>query len=183
MIRWLLPLTMVGCVALSACGWRLQGTDTIALKLGKVYIEGDTYGIIGNKVRTDIINNGTTVTEDKGEADHILWLGNHESETRTASYDYLVRTAENEIIMETIFEVRTPEGQLIYGPARVFAERVYKYDVQRVTESAAQYDLIVKELQQNIAQQIVRRMSAIDPDYITTSDGTRTLRKQVAPPE
>ena len=47
---------------------------------------------------------------------------------------------------------------------RVYAERVYEYDVQGVTNSAAQLSIVSRELQERLAQQIVRRVAAVESD-------------------
>lgn len=177
------PLIIFSALLLSACGWHLQGRESVATELGSVYIEGvEINGVIARTVRTSFLNGGTQVVNNRDEAEFILWIGREKWDIRTASYDFLVRTAEREIIIEAPFEVRTTGGQLIYGPTIVFAERVYEYDVQALTSSAAQQDLIIDELKQNMAHQIVRRVGAIDTAYVTASDGSRTLRTPPSPP-
>lgn len=178
MKRWYLILTLCVSSLLGACGFHLQGKEAAATRLGKIYITGDAVnGVIFRTVKIEILNSGVEVVDHRREADHILWIGRERSELRSASYDFLLRTAENVFIIETRFEVRDGGGELIFGPAAVFAERVYEYDVQGVTSSAAQRDLIEKELRENLGYQIARRIASIDPSFITTSDGRRIPRK------
>ena len=181
MKRWYLIIIFFGVSLLGACGWHLQGKEATGIRLGKIFITGDAVnGVIFRKVQTEILNSGVEVVASRGEANHILWIGREREDSRSASYDFLLRTAENVIIMETQFEVRSSAGELIFGPSAVFAERVYEYDVQGVTSSAAQRDIITKELREELAVQIVRRMSSVNPDFITTSDGRQIPRKSAS---
>jgi len=162
-------LSRLACIAaillLHACGWHLKGTQASHEQLGSVYVSGDGFNsVIIKKVRADLRNSRVEVPEQRGDADHILWIGAEQSILRTASYDALVRAAENTLIMQATYEVRNAEGESLTGPMVVYAERVYEYDVQGVTSSAAQLTIITRELQERLAEQIVRRMAAIDPN-------------------
>lgn len=149
----------------SGCGWQLKGSFDNTDKLGSVYVGGDAVnGVINKTVRTDIRTTGGEVSELRANADYIVWIGEERTRIRPASYDALVRTVENEIIIHATFEVRSAAGELIHGPERVFAERVYEYDVQGVTSSAAQLTIIERELRERLGHQIVRRLAAIDPN-------------------
>ena len=66
-------------------------------------------------------------------------------------------------IVEVTYELRTARGELLSGPQRVFAERLYEYDVQGVVSSAAQLQIIMRELQDRLAEQIVNRLASVDP--------------------
>lgn len=157
-------LLLGGMLLISACGWHLKGDFDNTDQLGTVYIGGDIInGVLNRTVRAEIRAKGSDISDLQADADYVVWIGALETRVRPASYDALVRTVENEIIMYATFEVRSAEGQLILGPERVFAERVYEYDVQGVTSSAAQFTIIERELQERLGHQIARRLAAIDP--------------------
>lgn len=153
-------------VLLVACGWQLKGTQGNYQKLGAVYIAGEGFNesVVIKSVRADLNNSGVEITRNRSEADVVLWISGEESTLRTASYDVLVRAAENTMIMEVSYELRNGEGELISGPATVYAERLYEFDVQGVVSSAAQLSIIVRELQERLAEQIVGRLASVDPD-------------------
>lgn len=157
---------IVGSLLLGACGWQLRGTESNLDHFGTIYLAGGGFNdnIVVKNVRADLHNRGVNVTRLPSEADLILWIGEQKSVQRTASYDVLVRAAENILIMEISYELRTAKGELISGPNRVYAERLYEYDVQGVVSSAAQQQIIVRELQDRLADQIVNRLAAVDPE-------------------
>lgn len=167
----------LACIAfvllLNACGWHLKGTQANQEQLGAVYVTGDAFNsVITKTVRSDLRNSRVEVPIQRGDADYILWIGAEQSTLRTASYDVLVRAAENTLMMQATYDLRNAEGESLTGLITVYAERVYEYDVQGVTSSAAQLSIIMRELQERLAEQIVRRVAAIDPNAIVTdSDG------------
>lgn len=153
---------------LSGCGWGLRGThETPGANLGQIYLTGDTQ--ILHEVRQAMRNSDAVVTNKRSDADYIIWVGDEERERRSASYDVLVRTSEYELIMRADYKVSSGDGFVVAGPGRVFAERVYQFEVDAVTSSAAQEATIEIELRQRLAQQIVRRIAALDPADLATS--------------
>lgn len=165
-------LACIACmVLLSACGWHLKGTQGNHEQLGSIYVTGDAFNsVITKAVRSDLRNSRVEVPQQRGDADYILWIGAEQTNLRTASYDVLVRAAENTLMMQASYDVRNAQGESLTGLVTVYAERVYEYDVQGVTSSAAQLSIIVRELQQRLAEQIVRRVAAVDPDAVVVED-------------
>ena len=154
------------CLVLGACGWQLRGAGSNLDNFGTVYLAGGGLNdnIVVKNVRADLHNRGVNVSRSPVEADLVLWIGEQKSTQRTASYDVLVRAAENIMIMEVTYELRTAKGELLSGPNRVYAERLYEYDVQGVVSSAAQQQIILRELQDRLADQIVNRVASVDPN-------------------
>jgi LPS-assembly lipoprotein len=166
---WLGLLCCAALLQLSACGFQLRGAFQSTDELGKIYIDGGFKNDpVGKSLRHDITAAGGELTDFKGDADYVVWIGNLETEVRAASYDVLVRAVENEIIMRVVFEVRSDEGQRIYGPELIYAERVFEYDVQGVTSSAAQLSIIERELKENMGRQIAQRLAALEPAELDT---------------
>ncbi len=147
---------------LVACGWQLKGANPAIAELGTVHLGGDQpNGAVNRAVRNELRISGVKMVSTPMAAQHRLWIGAEESRLRTASYDALVRAAENTLLMQADYELLDTSGQVIAGPTTVYAERVYEYDVQGVTSSAAQLSLITQELQDRLAQQIVRQVMAV----------------------
>ncbi len=158
MIR-LLPVLILSLLV--ACGWQLKGTNPGIAQLGAVHLGGDQpNGAVNRAVRNELRTRGVEMVATPLAAQHRLWIGAEESRLRTASYDALVRAAENTLLLQAVYELLDASGQLIAGPTTVYAERVYEYDVQGVTSSAAQLSIITQELQDRLAQQIVRQIMA-----------------------
>ncbi len=154
--------SLLTVLMLSACGWQLKGSNPGVAQLGSVYLGGDQpNGVVNRAVRTELRSGGVEIANYPKAAQHRIWIGAEDSTLRTASYDALVRTAENILLMKTDYELRDGNGKLIAGPNTVYAERSYEYDVQGVTSSAAQLSIIMKELQERLAEQIVRQIMAV----------------------
>lgn len=136
-----------------------------------MFVTGDAFteSPIVKAVRADLRNSGVEIATWRSQAAQLIFVGAEKSSLRTASYDALVRAAENTMIMEVTYEVRDARGNVLAGPSRVYAERLYEYDVQGVTSSAAQLGIINRELQERLGQQIVRRLAAVDPNAVQDS--------------
>ena len=159
MVR-LLPILAISLLA--ACGWQLKGTNSGLAQLGTVHLSGDQpNGAVNRAVRNELRTSGVKMVSTPMAAEHRLWIGAEESRLRTASYDALVRAAENTLLLRADYELLDASGKVIAGPTTVYAERVYEYDVQGVTSSAAQLSIITQELQDRLAQQIVRQVMAV----------------------
>ena len=161
-----LVLCCVTAFLLSACGWQPRGAFVTTDQLGKIYIDGMRNDPVGKTLKRDIIIAGGEITLSRVDADHIVWIGNSQTENRDASYDVLIRTVEKEIVIRVVTEVRSRADQLIYGPEVIYAERVYEYDVQGVTSTAAQVEVITKELKEDIGHQIAQRLSSLTPSEV-----------------
>jgi LPS-assembly lipoprotein len=159
MVR-LLPILALSLLA--ACGWQLKGANPGIAELGTVHLSGDQpNGAVNRAVRNELRISGVKMVSTPMAAQHRLWIGAEESRLRTASYDALVRAAENTLLMRTDYQLLDTNGKVIAGPTTVYAERVYEYDVQGVTSSAAQLSVVTQELQDRLAQQIVRQVMAV----------------------
>lgn len=163
-------LALLGCLVLLAsggCGWQMRGAFQNTDQLGSIYVDGPFKNdAVGKSLRHDVAAAGGGLADYKLDADHVIWIGNLERWVRTASYDVLVRAIEKELIMRVVFEVRTSEGLRVYGPEQIYAERVYEYDVQGVTNSAAQQTVIERELKEQIGRQIAQRLTSLEPDEL-----------------
>jgi LPS-assembly lipoprotein len=154
-------------LTLSACGWQLKGSNPGIAQLGSVHLSGDQpNGVVNRAVRTKLRTSGVEIAAYPQAAQHRIWIGAEDSTLRTASYDALVRAAENTLLMQADYVLRDGNGKLIAGPNTVYAERVYEYDVQGVTSSAAQLSIIMQELQERLAEQIVRQIMAVVNDPV-----------------
>ena len=180
--RWLPALCSLLILLMTACGWQPRGAFVNTDQLGKIYIEGSSNDPIGKALRRDISAAGGELTSFRADADHIVWVGNTQRENRDASYDVLIRTVEKEIVMRAVFEVRSADGERIYGPEMIYAERVYKYDVQGVTSTAAQVAVIEDELKENIGHQIAQRLSSLQPGEKQADDGAEAESPNSATP-
>jgi LPS-assembly lipoprotein len=164
-------IIVLAMLLLGACGWQLKGEHPGSQRLGVVLLTGDAInGPVTRAVRTELSNSGVTMAATPGAANYVLWIGAEQSNLRTASYDALVRAAENTLLLQTDYILRNAAGEAVSGPNTVYAERVYEYDVQGVTSSAAQLSIIMRELQEQLAQQIVRRVQAFDPAAANTTE-------------
>ena len=156
----LLPILAMSWLV--ACGWQLRGANPGIAELGAVHLSGDQpNGAVNRAIRNELRTSGVKMVSTPMAAQHRLWIGAEESRLRTASYDALVRTAENTLLLQADYELMDASGRVMAGPTTVYAERVYEYDVQGVTSSAAQLSIITQELQDRLAQQIVRQVMAV----------------------
>ncbi|MBP2849099.1 MULTISPECIES: LPS assembly lipoprotein LptE [Dickeya] len=165
-------LTLVlGLVVLmtAGCGFHLRGTTQIPTQLHNLMLDsGDPYGPTTRAIREQLRLNDIQVTEDTNRKDipSLRYMGETLSHN-TVSIFQDGKTAEYQFVMVLKAQVLIP-GDDIY-PLSVTVFRSFFDNPLAALAKDAEQDIIIQEMRQQAAQQLVRKLLTIKGNQNTKS--------------
>ncbi|MBA4503465.1 LPS-assembly lipoprotein LptE [Marinobacterium marinum] len=163
--RLTLPLfALLMSLTLSACGFKLRGFYEVPEALSQVaLVARQQPSQIEPMLRSALRVNRIDITAD---ARYQLEILSERNTRRTATLTGDADADEYELRSEVRFRVidQQRDGFEVIPERRVMTERVYTNDRDNITASSSQEGLVRKQMQQDLAQQIVRQYLSIKTD-------------------
>ncbi|MFN3239831.1 MAG: LPS assembly lipoprotein LptE [Pseudomonadales bacterium] len=156
MIRTFLLVSTL--LLLTACGFHLRGTGAPALDVQRVALSGSPRDLIdelGDTLKTI----GVSVGGD-GEPEYRINLANESLTRRAVASSGAITVSEYEVRIVAIFSIFDAEGKELIPASELVAERVYSFDATNFVSNTEEEALLIEEMRQDIAGQLVRRFSA-----------------------
>lgn len=162
--RLTLPVALLGLsLLLSACGFQLRGLQDVPepLRQAQLVVDSKTSQLERELRRTFSING---VQLDAGGR-YRIELTRERHTRRAATLTGNADVAEYELRSEAWFRVldTQDENRALIPEQRVMIERVYSNNPDNITASDSQEHLIRQQMQQELAQQILRQYISIRP--------------------
>jgi LPS-assembly lipoprotein len=156
-------LSMAMLLVATSCGFRLRGSFNVPSELSPLYIQNRSSDseLYEQLVMTFEINK-TTLVDRASAANYRLIIISLISERRTAAIGAGALAIEYELIEEVTFELRDKQDTLVMEPTMIVERRILDNDPNQVISSSEEEALIRREMKQNLAIKIVRRISAAD---------------------
>jgi LPS-assembly lipoprotein len=167
-MRWNLPtgvslgrrLVSFGLVAtLSACGFHLRGTASLPQE--SLYISGPAYSGFANDLKRAIrAGTSTRIADDAAEADATLFiLGENRAKLiLTLTQQGTVR--EFQLRYSIVYRLADKAGKEILPPSEIVSLRSYIYNDQNALAAEAEDAFLYRDMQQDAAQQLLRRLAS-----------------------
>lgn len=165
---------------LSACGFQLRGHYQVPEFLQSVTLQ--TPGASSNlrqDLRLELERKNIVPTG--GEL--ILEIVRENLTRQTSTVDSSARAAEYTLIFTVEFRVKRVDGQYTGRTQPLILRRSYQYSDSNVSGKAAEEETLVRELQRDAAQQIVRQLCALQALPAANSDKAEKPADTAAPPE
>lgn len=148
----------VTTLALLACGWHPRGSGEATLPMRQLRIESvQADDALSAQMRRLLEASGVDVVADAGHSP-LLHLGTEYLTTRKVSLDRRARAAEQEMRVTIDFEVRSADGETVFGPRTVTSSRIYAFDPNSIIALQGEEQLIHRELRDDVAAQILRQL-------------------------
>lgn len=167
----LLILTMIALL-LSGCGFHLRGQLDLPPQLQEMTVSGhDDYSELVVALKQQLEAAGITLSE---EAPITLFIVKEEDDKQRVSVSKTVYFDEYQLISRATFELRDRAATALTLPETVTSQVVYQDDASNPASKSNEENILRRELQTSLALQILRRVTAINPDTFSSSNSANT---------
>ena len=171
-------LTSLGVVTLPAwlagCGFQLRQTNDFAFKT--LYANFSTTSPLGVELRRNLLGSGRIDlwTEPKLmlKADAILDILSEERQQVAVGVNALGQVRELQLRLRVRFRLRTPQGLELIEPVELFQQRDLSFTETAALSKEIEQAILYRDMQTDIVQQIMRRLSAVKPRSVAPSAQT-----------
>lgn len=156
---------LVSVLAVSACGFRLRGSDGAAnLPFKTIYLAMPATSPLGIELRRNIhANGGTTIVSDAKEADARLELLSESRDKVIESLNTQGRIRQYSLYYRMSFRVRGKGDVELLPTTQIVLKRDISFNESQALAKESEEALLYRDMQGDLVQQILRRLAAIRP--------------------
>lgn len=154
-----IPVLALLSVALVGCGFHLRGSAVDA-NVASAYVRGAQNVTITSELTRVLKQSGVKMLDSAADAAVVIDLLDEQQNSRTVSYTDRATTAESELDLQVRFKIVASGGKVLAEDRWARATRTYLVDTNNLVGSSQQAQLLTSELAADVAQQIVRSLSA-----------------------
>jgi len=166
-MRWIM-WSGVGLVALllAGCGFRLRGQAHLPPEMSVTYVQsqqtpGAPPGVLSRKLKTLLVSNGVTITQDPAQATATITILREGSGRRVVAADRSDIKREYWLAYDASYRVTLANGKTLIAEEGISANRSLLYDENRVLGFEAAQESLVDSMAEDMAWQIIRRLQAM----------------------
>lgn len=142
-----------------ACGFKLRGSA--ALPFETIYLGFGPSSQVGTELARNIRSGtGARVVPERSQAQAIFELLGENREREAVAISPQGRVVEVRLRLTVTFRVHDDKGRDFIGPTTLTTFRDVSYDEQQILAKEAEEQLLWRNMQSDLVQQVLRRMSA-----------------------
>jgi LPS-assembly lipoprotein len=154
-------LAALACLALAACGFQLRGTAS--LPFDTVFVPNATTGIALDIKRSIQAGTNARVVDDAKAAAAQLQFLEESRRKEILSLTAAGRVNEYRLFYRVRFRVSDGKGGDFLAPVAIQLFRDMTYDDAQVLAKEAEEQLLFRDMQQDMVQQVLRRIATAQP--------------------
>ena len=149
-------------LALAGCGFQLRGSATLPDSLKIMYIQGISLQQgLGLELKRGLTRNDVVVLDSYQKGSAVLTVLDNKYERRVLSVGSDAKVSEYGLHGSLTFKVTAEGDQIMIESQKVEAQRDYRFDQNEVLAADQEEELLRKELNQQLVQSVLRRLSAL----------------------
>lgn len=149
-------------VVIAGCGFQLRGAVPLPDSLKLMYVQGiNVQQGLGLTLKRGLKQNGVIVVDDYEKDSAVLTVLENKFERRVLSVGNNAKVSEYGLYNTLKFKVTDGQGKLIIEPQQLEAIRDYQFDQTQVLSSDGQETILREQLNQQLVQSLLRRLSAV----------------------
>jgi len=148
-------------VLISACGFQLRGVAKLPFET--MYVEASDTSPVGNDLRRALKSSNVRLTNSAAEAQAVVQLLGETREKIILSLSGGGRVREYQLRMRVSFRVYGPNNKELLVPTELVLLRDLSYDDTQILAKESEEALLFRDIQNDAVQQIMRRVSAVNP--------------------
>ena len=153
---------LAASASMVACGFHLRGQATYAF--GSVYVNAPAHPQLAAELRRSLTGTGSaSVTETPAGAQVVVDVMQVFDDKQVLSISPGGRVQEYALAKAVQFRVRDPDGREWMKPDEIVIRRTYTYDDSERLAREIQEQRLLREMQSDAVQQIVRRLQSARP--------------------
>lgn len=156
-------------LTLSACGFHLRGTTQ--LPYNTLYLSmpesSELYALLSRAVQA---GSQTQIVPSAKDAQAVLSVTGDQQRKTVLSLNSAGRVREFQLIRTFSFRVHDNQGRDLMAPAKIELRRDITYTDEQVLSKEAEETVLWRDIQSDLVQQILRRLSAASPKPIAEAD-------------
>lgn len=156
--------TLLLTLSLASCGFQLRGEQTLPFETFAINASG--YQIVSNireLVQKNIHQTKLIESTSTAQADATLNILNEEQEKVITALSATGRVREYELRLRVRFSLTDKNANQLIPPTEIKLFRILPYDESQVLSKGEEEVLLYKDMESDIAMQILRRVAAAKP--------------------
>lgn len=167
-------------LCLSACGWHIRGSLDMPKQLSNLYVSAsDSKGPLITDLRQLLKTNRVSLVEKAADANYSLNILDETKDRRTAGVGGDELSSAYEITLKANYEIHLKNSNQTVK-ASAISVRNFNYNTSAINSATQEELLLDQEMRRDLAQQILRRLSAViaNPPSEPTKPGKSTKRSE-----
>ncbi|CAG4884892.1 LPS-assembly lipoprotein LptE [Georgfuchsia toluolica] len=158
-------LTALLCATLlSACGFQLRGKAD--LPYASLYIALPEASTLRAKlVRSIRAGSKTTIADAAASSQAVLGITGDSTVKNILSLNSAGRVREYQLVRTFGYRVHDQTGRDLIPPGQIVLQRDHTFDDSQVLAKQTEEDLLIRDMEDDIVQQLLRRLAASKPDF------------------
>jgi LPS-assembly lipoprotein len=155
-------LAAIPAVLATGCGFQLRRLDEVPF--ASLYIDAPHGGAVAQRIRSALISNKhTRLAATAAEAEAVLVLGQEARSKAILSLSGAGRVTEYRLGLQLNYGISDKDGRTLAADETIELNRDITYDDAQVLAKAAEEQLLYRDMEDNAAQRIMRRLQSIKP--------------------
>lgn len=159
--RFRLGLVFALSGLLAACGFQLRGAQT--LPFSRLYLAMPEHAELTADLRRAIETTSTAVVTNRAEAEATFLATGETREKAILSLNSAGRARELQLRYRYTYRIVDAKGVDLTGPVAISLTRDFSFDDAQVLAKEQEEDLLWRDMQKDLVQQVLRRLAAIKP--------------------
>ena len=167
-------------LCLSACGWHIRGSLDMPKQLSNLYVSAsDSKGPLITDLRQLLKTNRVSLVEKAADANYSLNILDETKDRRTAGVGGDELSSAYEITLKANYEIHLKNSNQTVK-ASAISVRNFNYNTSAINSATQEELLLDQEMRRDLAQQILRRLSAViaNPPSEPTKPGKSPKRSE-----
>lgn len=155
-------LALIPAALAAGCGFQLRRLG--GMPFASLFVDAPPDSAVAKRIRTALAaDKKTRITATAGEADAVLKLSQEERTKTILSLSGAGRVTEYRLGLQFKYSVVARDESLLAAPESIELNRDLTYDDTQLLAKGAEEQLLYRDMEDNAALRIVRRLQALKP--------------------
>ena len=155
-------LAVLPAALAAGCGFQLRRLE--GMPFASLYVDAPAGSAVAQRIRSSLTAGKITrLAATAGEADAVLKLTQETHKKTILSLSGAGRVTEYRLSLQLGYTVSSKDGRALAAPEVIELNRDMTYDDTQVLAKGAEEQLLYRDMDDNAALRIVRRLQAIKP--------------------